>query len=159
MPISDDFLRECYKDAQEQMRFRAETEYKLLQFLLIFYPIILAAMSTLFGSSISQTAYLLLSIGASIFILLITWFIRQKICAEHKNYSKVGEEVQQIWKYFKMFELGAYLENDSILPKELLDPENGYGKGLGHKKTLVIVWVITFAVILIILALGIFRDC
>ena len=158
MPGNEDFLRDYFKDSQEDMRWRRNVEFRLLQFLLVFYTIIGAAMATLYESSIDQTAYLLLSIGATIFILLTSLFITEKICAEHKIYADIGQAIKKIWSYFGLFEQGAYLENDTILPKTLLDPKKGYGLGSGYIRTLLIVWTITAAMIAMILALGILKN-
>jgi len=151
MQKGDEFLIEYYRESSEEMRFRASTEYRLLQFLLVLYPAIAAGMFASYSNGITQPAYLLLSIAASIFVLLASTFVSVKVYHEHNVRADIGRAVQKIWLYFQMFEQGAYIESDVILPRTLLDEQTGYGTGPGHKRTLVIIWTITIGMVLVLL--------
>lgn len=154
MPKDSGFLMENFRDCQEWMRWRATVEFRLLQSILLIYPVIVAAMAALHRSSIDQKAYWMLSILASLFILGTSWAITKKIQAEHRVYTDIGLTVQKIWSYFDLFKRGAYLKEDSILPEALLDPDKDYGAGPGYGLTLRIIWIITFGVIVLIMALA-----
>lgn len=158
MPKDDNFLKDYYRESQELMRFRSGIEYRLLQFLLLFYPIIGVAMATLFKSSVDEDVFLWISVGATLFIILVTLFITIKIFAEHKNYHNVGQSVKKVWRYFQLHEVGVYLEKESVIPAELvdIDTDKGYGSGKGHIYTLIIIWVMALAMILLTVVLGIF---
>ena len=157
---NDDFLRDYYRESQENMRFRSGVEYRLLQFLLLFFPIIGLAIVTLYNSSIEEGAFLKISVGAALFILLVTICITIKICAEHKNYRNMGQSIKKVWRYFKLQEDGIYLPDNRIIPEELVDlePNKGYGSGKGHIFTLVIIWMMALAMIALTVILGIFPS-
>ncbi len=157
MPRNEEFLRDFFKESQEHMRFRSGVEYRLLQFLLLFYPIIGVVMATLYRSSVDQKAYFWLSIGATAFLVIITVLITIKICAEHKTYRNVGQSVKKVWRYFKLQEVGAYLENDRMIAEDVvnLDPDKGYGTGKGYILTLLIVWAMALAMMALTIILGI----
>jgi len=138
------------------MRHTSDVELRLLQFLLLFYPIIGVAIVTLYRSSIDPTTFSYLSFGAAGFLLLITWRIDVKIRAEHKTYREIGQAVKKVWRYFKLSEEGAYIEKERIIPEEevALDPHKGYGAGKGYRRTLWIVWLMAFAMIALTILLG-----
>ncbi len=157
MPPSDDFLLDLFKDCREEMRARREIEFRLLQLLLVFYPIIVTAMATLYQSNINPTMYMILTLGAVFLTLITTQFVTSRIDYEHQTYAELGRDVQRIWRYFEMFQPGAYLKETSILPPYLDDVEKGYGQGQGHKKTIRLAWMITITVIAILLTLGVLK--
>ncbi|MGC1379065.1 MAG: hypothetical protein WA821_22745 [Anaerolineales bacterium] len=157
MKPDNDFLREYLIDAREEMKWRRDFEFRLLQFLLLFYPVIGTAMVTLYQSTITPQVYLILSVGASLFILLTAILVVYRINVEHKSYADLGKTVQKIWTHFKLFEQGAYLKDDAILPDILRDPQKGFGQGQGYKRTLWLMWIITVAIMALILSLGILK--
>ena len=158
MHPSEEFLRDYLKDVREEMKWRRELEFQLLQFLLIFYPIIATAMITLYQTSITPQIYLVLSLGASIFILITSMFVTYRINIEHKAYANLGRIVQKIWTHFGVFELGAYIKEDVILPDTLRDPIKGFGQGQGYKRTLLLIWIVTITLIVMLIALGITKG-
>jgi len=157
MKPSDDFLQKYLDNVRDEMKWRRDLEFRLLQFLLVFYPIIGTAMVALFQIAISPTTYLILSIGASLFILPATLFVTNRIIVEHKAYAVLARTVIKIWAYFGLFEPNAYIKNDVILDSSLQDPKTGYGQGKGYKRTLYLIWTITVAMMILILTLGILK--
>ena len=140
--VDEKFLQDHLKDVREEMSWRRELEFRLLQFLLVFYPIIGGAIVTLFQiATISRQAFYIATSGASLLILISTIFVAGRINREHRAYSDLGREVQKIWAYFGLFEFGAYIKNDTIIPAHLYDKDKGYGQGQGYKKTLNLIWV------------------
>jgi hypothetical protein len=49
----DKFLQEYFKYVRDEMNWRRELEFRLLQFMLIFYPIMGTAMVTLYQSTVT----------------------------------------------------------------------------------------------------------
>jgi hypothetical protein len=158
MQPDKEFLRDYIKDARAEMNWRREVEFRLLQYLLVFYPIIATAMVTLFQTPITRQVYWWLTIGASVFIVGASLFVTDRINREHKAYASIGKIVQKTWKYFALFEPGAYLKGEALLPETLLDPEKGFGQGKGHQKTLALIWIITAAILVLIFALAILKS-
>ena len=158
MSPSDEFLLDYYKDCREEMRGRRELEFRLVQILLIFCPIIVTGMTTIYSTGLDQRVYLALSIGASTFIFLVSALVTRRILVEHKAYADIGRIVQKIWAYFGLFDPGAYLPGDAILPDVLRDPKKGFGQGRGYMRTLWVVWLVTGTMIALIVALGMFRK-
>ena len=63
----------------------------------------------------------------------------------------------KIWSYYGLFEPRVYLENGSILPESLKNPDTGFGQGPGYIRSLLLTWTVTLAVIMVILALAFFK--
>jgi len=157
MKPDNDFLQKYLNDVRDEMKWRRELEFRLLQFLLVFYPIIGTAIVTLYQTSISPTIYIVLSIGASLFMLPATFFVTNRITIEHKAYAGLAKTVIKIWAYFGLFEKNAYIKNDAILDLSLQDPKTGFGQGKGYIRTLYLIWTVTAAMIILILTLGILK--
>jgi hypothetical protein len=157
MEPNDDFLQKYLSDVRDEMKWRRDLEFRLLQFLLVFYPIIGTAMATLYQTAISPKVYIVLSIGASLFILPATLFVTNRIIIEHKAYAGMAKIVLKIWAYFGLFESGVYIKDDTILNSSLQDPKTGFGQGKGYKRTLYLIWTVTIAMIILILTLGILK--
>ena len=157
MKPDNDFLQKYLDDVRDEMKWRRELEFRLLQFLLVFYPIIGTAMVTLYQTAISPTIYIVLSIGASLFILPATFFVTNRITVEHNAYTRLAKTVIKIWGYFGLFEKNAYIKNESILDSSLQDPKTGFGQGKGYIRTLYLIWTVTAAMIILILTLGILK--
>lgn len=157
MNPNDDFVQKYLEDIRNEMRWRRELEFRLLQFLLVFYPIVATAMVALYQSPISPNVFAIISIGASLIIFPATLFVSNRIVIEHKAYSKLANTVLKIWEYFGLFQIGAYIENGAILDSSLKDPIEGFGKGKGYKRTLSLIWSITIVMVVLILTLGVLK--
>lgn len=155
---SDELLRDYLKDIREDMSWRRELEFRLLQFLLVFYPIIGTAIVTLYQSQMTVQVYWIITMGACFLILAAAIFATDRVCAEHKAFAEMGQRVQKIWAYFGLFEAGAYLKADAILPERLRDPKLGYGQGQGYKKTLALIWLVAGAMTLSMLTLAVLKG-
>jgi hypothetical protein len=153
-----DFLRDYVKDARAEMNWRREVEFRLMQFLLVFYPILGTAIVTLYQTQIVSSGFWVLAIGAIVFILTASIFVSDRVQSEHRAYAGIGRTIQKIWTYFGLFERGAYLADETILPEQLRDPEKGFGQGQGYKKTLLLIWLVTVAMVLMILALAFLKS-
>jgi hypothetical protein len=158
MQPDKEFLRDYVKDARKEMDWRREVEFRLLQFLLIFYPVIGTAMVTLYQTGIVSQLFWILAIGAVVFIVAASLFVTDRVYSEHKAYADIGRTVQEIWAYFGLFEPGAYLKDEVILPEALRDPKKGFGQGQGYKKTLLLTWIITAAMVMLILTLALLKQ-
>jgi hypothetical protein len=152
--IDEKFLQEHLKDVRSEMSWRRELEFRLMQFLLVFYPIIGTAMVALFQSEVSAGAFSVAAIGASLLILTASIFVTDRIFREHDARADMGREVQKIWAYFGLFQPGAYIKNDTVLPPGLYNEKTGFGQGQGHKKTLALIWLITIAMVLVFATLA-----
>ena len=65
--------------------------------------------------------------------------LTSKIIVGHKIYEQIGQQVVKIWEYFKLFERGAYIDDNTILDEKA----KSYGKGKGYLRNLCILWVMT----------------
>ena len=114
--VDQKFLQEHLKDVRSEMCWRRELEFRLLQFLLVFYPIIGGAMVTLFQSTtIGKQAFYITASGAALLILIARIFVTDRINREHRAYADLGWETQKIWAYFGLFEPSAYVKNDTVI--------------------------------------------
>ncbi len=156
--IDDKYLQEHIKDVKSEMSWRRELEFRLLQFLLVFYPVIGTAMVALFQSDVTSIVFWIVTAGASILIIVASLFVSDRIHHEHSAYAELGGEVQKIWTYFGFFKPGAYIKDDTILPVRLNNPGKGYGQGRGYKKTIALIWFISVSLILILLALAVIKG-
>jgi hypothetical protein len=154
MPHSEDFLRDNFKDCREEMRGRREQEFRLVQYLLIFYPVVVTAMVAVAGSDIDPSLCTYLSFGVSAFLFIVSLLVTYRIVVEHRAYAAMGKTIQKVWRYFDLFETGAYLPDETMLPSRLMDAKRGIGQGRGHIRTLGFIWAITITVIMLLLALG-----
>jgi hypothetical protein len=156
--VDDKFLQEHLRDVRAEMTWRRELEFRLMQFMLIFYPIIGTAMVELYkSSSINAVVFLVVAIGAIVLILYATNVVTKRIDREHEAYAELAQQVSLIWTYYGLFETGAYLKDRAILPERLRPERDEYGKGVGYKKTKDLIWVTTIAVILVLIALVIIK--
>jgi len=156
--IDDKFLQDHLQDVKSEMSWRRELEFRLLQFLLVFYPVIGTAMVALFQSNVASTLFWLVTAGASFLIIVASLFVSDRIRHEHIAYAELGAQVQKIWTYFGFFKPGAYIKGDTILSARLNDPGKGYGQGRGYKKTIALIWFISISLILILLALAVIKS-
>src|SRR5215207_7966820 len=156
--IDEKFLQDHLRDVRSEMSWRRELEFRLLQFLLVFYPIIGTAMISLFQSDVRGPAFSITAVGAAFLILAASAFVTDRINHEHRAYADLGKQVQMIWAYFGLFESGAYLEDRAFLSARLRDEQKGYGQGQGYRKTLGLIWLVTAAMILILIALAVLKT-
>lgn len=152
---SDDFLRDYLKDAREDMAWRRELEFRLMQLLMVFYPILGTAMVTLYQSEMKSEVYWILARAAVAFVAAALLFVTYRICREHKAYAAVGRIVTKVWGYFGLFDSGAYLTDDAILPERL---KKGIGQGRGYIWSLALIWLIGIAVMVMIWGLATFKT-
>ena len=155
--IDEKFLQDHLKDVRDEMSWRRELEFRFLQLILVFYPIIGTVMVQLFNSNVNASAFRFTAIVLAFLILAVSYFVISRISHEHKAYAKLGKQVQMIWKYFGLFESGAYLPNKALLSKELLDEKNGYGQGKGYRKTQILIGALTFVMLVILIALAVLK--
>jgi hypothetical protein len=157
--VDENFLQDHLKDVRSEMSWRRELEFRLLQFLLVFYPIIGGAIVALFQSPvIDKHVFYITASGASLLILVATIFVTDRINREHRSYAELGYQVQKIWAYFGLFEPGAYIGNDTVVPTRLYNQEKGYGQGQGHKKTLGLIWLTAIALLLVLFTLALLKN-
>lgn len=153
--VDDRFLQDHLRDVRAEMAWRRELEFRLLQLLLVLYPIIGSIMIQLFLSTVDVLAFRITSAVIAFLIIAVSYFVIQRIGHEHQAYSKLGKQVQMIWKYFGLFEKGAYLKNQSFLSLDLLDEKKGYGQGPGYKKTQILIVALTLVMLFILGALAV----
>lgn len=157
MKANHNFLIEHFKETQAQMRHRIDVELRLLQFLLLFFPVVGLIFTTLYGSSVDRTVFLYLCIAAFLFLILVTHLISIQIREGHRTYQALGLSVQKVWKYFDLSVKGAYLENDSVIDEDAIDIGKGYGTGKGYRRTQVTIWTISIVFALFTIALGVLK--
>jgi len=159
MPQDNDFLKTFFVDCQNAMRWRSETEYKLLNMFIVQDSIIITAIVGINQLAIDKTLFFWYTIAVALYLFVLTIFITRKINAEHDVYTDIGKQVQKIWEYFELFERGSYITNKTILDKKLKsNTEKGYGQGPGYKKTKNILWAMTGMTIVIIVSIGYFSQ-
>ena len=156
--VDDRFLQDHLRDVRAEMSWRRELEFRLLQLMLVFYPIIGTVIVQLFTSSaVNAVAFRFTMIVLGLLILAVSYFVISRINHEHKAYAKLGKQVQMIWEYFGLFESGVYLPNQAFLPAELRDEQEGYGQGKGYKRTQILIGALTFVMLAILLALAMLK--
>lgn len=150
MVKDDEFLKEFFADCQNAMRWRSETEWRLLNLFMVLYPIIAGAVLGISELVHDKTLFLVLALSMTAFLTVLTIFLTAKVKAEHRVYEALGQQVVKIWQYFGLFEKGAYIEGEVILEEKA----RGYGKGKGHLRTLNILWAMTVMTDAILIAIG-----
>ncbi len=155
--VDDRFLQDHLRDVRAEMSWRRELEFRFLQLLLVFYPIIGTVMVQLFDSQVSVSAFRFTAGVLAFLILAVSYFVIRRIDDEHKAYAKLGKQVQMIWRYFGLFESGAYLDDQAFLSAELLDEKDGYGQGTGYRKTQILIGALTIVMLAILIALAILK--
>lgn len=149
--VDDRFLLDHLRDTRAEMSWRRDLEFRLMQFLLIFYPIIGTVLVELFQSdNIDSLSFAVISAGAIILILTATMIVTKRISHEHEIYVELGEQLLLIWSYFGMFESGAYLKDRAFLSKKLLDEKTGLGRGPGYKRTQLLIRVTSVTLIVMV---------
>jgi hypothetical protein len=159
MAKSDVFLTEFFKQCQEKMRQTSDLEFRLLWFLLLFFPVVGVMVYSLYNLPLASGAYFGISITIAVFLLVIAGFMTIKICYLHKTYNEIGQYTKKVWRYFELSTSGAYLGDSYIVPKEIVDksPLKGMGAGKGYRQTLLIIWTLTLTMSGVTLILGILK--
>lgn len=156
--IDDRFLQDHLRDVRAEMSWRRELEFRLLQLLLVFYPIIGTVMVQLFASDIVNVeAFRFTAAVLALLILGVSFFVISRIEHEHKAYAKLGKQVQMIWEYFGLFEAGVYLPKRAFLPAELRDKKDGYGQGKGYRRTQILIGALTVVMLAILSVLALLK--
>lgn len=152
--VDDRFLQDHLRDVRAEMSWRRELEFRLLQLLLVFYPIIGTVMIQLFQSDVDARAFRITAVFLTILIVAVSYFVIMRIEHEHKAYAKLGKQVQKIWLYFGLFESGAYLNDQAFLSTDLLDAKEGIGQGMGYRRTQTLIGGLTVVMLFILIALA-----
>lgn len=132
------------------MQWHSDVEYRLLKMFIVINPVIITAIIGVNEYINNKNTYFALTCSMAVFLIILTIFIDIKIRHEHVSYKAVGQDVVKIWEYFELFDIGAYLPNDSILPEEA----RKHGTGSGYKKTLYILWAMTITVSVLLIGFG-----
>ncbi|MBU7029460.1 MAG: hypothetical protein HXS48_21170 [Theionarchaea archaeon] len=160
MPKDKDFLKIVYADMKEDLRCRRNFESQLVHYFFLFHAIVGIAIVSLFEAIKDFRLYLAASVSIALFIILVTVLLIIRVKYDHGKYVDIGEIVQRIWTYYKMFEEDVYLKGESILdPKKYLNPEDlndksrrfeGYGRGEGYRYTCCLLGLATAGMIIFI---------
>lgn len=152
--VDDQFLYEHLRDTRADMTWRRELEFRLMQFMLIFYPILGTAVVELFkNENINAWVFTIVALIAVVLIVIVTRIVTERIDHEHETYVDLGKEVTMVWRYFGLFEKGAYLPDQAFLPEKLLNEKTSLGTGPGYKKTKNLIRVSSATLILILVIL------
>ncbi len=149
---NDDFLKTYYIDAQNEMRWRREVEYKLLTNYIAISAFLLPAEALLYKEMASMPHRMLAATCITIAVFVLTIGVSLKIRAENTIYKALGRNVVAIWEYFEMFSKGTYLSSQPMLPKN----SRQYGQGSGYKRTLYVLWSLTVTVSVLSFVLAVF---
>jgi hypothetical protein len=155
--IDERFLYEHLRDTRAEMAWRRELEFRLMQFMLVFYPVIGTVIVALFQAKINEWAFSATAAGAIVLIMYANSVVTERIDHEHETYMDLGKQLGLIWLYFGLFERGAYLKDRAFLPAKLLDERTGLGTGPGYEKTKRLIRVTSFTVIAILIILSVIR--
>lgn len=156
--VDDRFLYEHLRDTRADMTWRRELEFRLMQFMLIFYPILGTAVIELFkNENITGLVFTIVALIAVVLIFVVTHIVTERIDHEHETYMDLGKQVTLIWRYFGLFEKGAYLPDQALLPEKLLNAKTSLGTGPGYKKTKNLIRVSSATLILILVILAIIK--
>jgi hypothetical protein len=155
--IDERFLYEHLRDTRAEMSWRRELEFRLMQFILVFFPVIGTVIIELFRANINVWAFFATAVGAIALILTATIMITKRIKREHEVYVELSQQLLMVWSYFGLFEHGAYLKDKAFLSKKLFDEKNGIGKGPGYQRTQQLIWITSSAVMGILIILAVTR--
>ena len=94
---NEEFLRDFFLEQKQDLRWRRNIELHLLQYVFALYPVLLIAWATLYTTKINSTAFFILSIGLSVFILLVSLVISIKIFSQHKIQKEISKDIKKIY--------------------------------------------------------------
>lgn len=138
-----------FEQIQNEMRWRRDVEYKVIALLLPFSPLSVAALFAL-ASTGNRELTVIAALAFVVFSLILLFYTREKIVAEHRIYAQLGGITVKLWETFGFF--GAPGQGQT----SLLGPEaRNYGQGKGYRLTLRLYTSINVASILIYIGIGI----
>jgi hypothetical protein len=153
--VDDKFLYEHLRDTRAEMSWRRELEFRYMQFMLVFYPVIGTVMVALYDAKIDPYAFSVTAVGAIVLLLYATIVITKRIGREHKIYIELSEQLVNVWTYFGLFEQGAYIKDKAFLSEDLKDEKTGIGRGLGFRRTQELIWITSSTVIILLVILAV----
>lgn len=120
---------------------------------MVLYPVLVTAVVGINELVQDKRIFSTLAVAMAVLLTTLTVLMAKKIKGEHKIYKYIGGKIVKIWEYFKLFDHGVYISDDSILGPE----SKGYGKGPGYLKTLYILWAMTIIADTILIAVGLIK--
>lgn len=153
MEKDPEFLKDLFSETQASMRFRSEREYKLLRIFMIVAPLVITASVSLHKYVEDVGVYVVCNAALAFLLTSLSYLIADKIQSEHETYRDMGQQTVRIWKYFRLFEKGAYLSEEQILPEHAAK----YGTGKGHREVIRIIWTIAIFLDIVMAALLILK--
>lgn len=139
--VDEKFLIEHLRDTRAEMSWRRELEFRYMQFMLVFYPVIGTVMVKLYEAKINAVAFSVTAVGAIVLILYATIVITKRIGREHEIYVELSDQLINVWTYFGLFASGAYIKDKAFLSEDLKDEKTGIGRGLGFRRTQILIWI------------------
>lgn len=139
--VDEKFLYEHLRDTRAEMSWRRELEFRYMQFMLVFYPVIGTVMVKLYEAKINAVAFSVTAVGAIVLILYATIVITKRIGREHEIYVELSDQLINVWTYFGLFASGAYIKDKAFLSEDLKDEKTGIGRGLGFRRTQILIWI------------------
>ena len=152
--VDEKFLYEHLRDTRAEMSWRRELEFRYMQFMLVFYPVIGTVMVALYDAKVDAIAFSVTAIGAVVLILYATIVITKRIGREHKIYIELSDQLVNVWTYFGLFEPGAYIKDKAFLSEDLKDEKTGIGRGLGFRRTQILIWITSSTVMALLVILA-----
>ena len=155
--VDEKFLYEHLRDTRAEMSWRRELEFRYMQFMLVFYPVIGTVMVALFDAKVNSLAFSATAVGAIGLILYATIVVSKRIGREHEIYVELSQQLILVWTYFGLFESGTYLKDKAFLSEKLKDEKTGIGRGLGYRRTQVLIWITSGTVMALLVILAVTR--
>ena len=144
-----DFLIAFYDDQQAEMRWRKETEYRILRFYMLFAALITTAIGTVYEGIKSPGDFLLLICGTAVFIIVLAIIMSLRIRYDHEAHAEIGRTINRLWHYYEVAE---------ILPARATGEEGSYGSGPGYLISIIIIWVVSVGIIGLFVLLGVAKG-
>jgi len=130
----------------EELKWRRETEYKLLSSLVLVFPVIFIGYTAIVTGLKNNIATLWLGVSMILGIIGMTIFVTYKINAEHKIYKKIASININICEKLDFFNANS---DCHILNEEY----RKLGTGKGHIKTIGILWSISLSISIAIITI------
>ena len=152
------YLRMFAIATDSDMQKLVDREYKWLQTYILSLPVVLAFFGTIGnlikGYEDAHSFFLIGSVILALYLFTLASLICSKIIKENRKYKNYGSQLRRIWKYFNLYDDGAYLK-EPILTKK----ERDYGEGRGYLFSIIMLWVLTVITGLIIVGSGVVCFC
>src|SRR6476659_6315420 len=91
--VDERFLYEHLRDTRTEMSWRRDLEFRYMQFMLVFYPVIGTVMVKLFEAQVNPWAFFVTAIGAIGLILYATIVVTKRIGREHGIYVELSQQL------------------------------------------------------------------